>query len=269
MSNSEREMLIELQNMKEITWKGSIIQEKKLPKIKKDMGWEGEGTEANPLIVNSVSGLYPTINFNTGDLHIHIDNITAFKIELNKCKNIKIENSKIYTLELNGCSDNIIRHNSIIELELTYSKKNIVEDNVLARGNIERLKSGYYDNHQKKVDKGLMFVILLQVGVFFLTLMAPLPYKVIIPTINAGLIIGLLLLIRSHMKKEKLTKDLPANDYLDNKILLAPVPLIYEIRSFYKKYKAKSYISKLYYLLALLVPVAIYGSVWIYFLFLV
>lgn len=118
----------------------SVLEQSFIKENIDKLGWKGEGTEKDPIIIEDDTNLPVSILFKTDDLHIHIKDIDLNMIILNKCQNIKIEDSTISFLKLKSCSNVVIRDNLIRVVKNFYGKDNIIENNRLySVSNVRRL----------------------------------------------------------------------------------------------------------------------------------
>ena len=118
----------------------SILEQNFIKENINKLGWKGEGTEKNPIIIEDDPNLPINLLFKTIDLHIHIKDSDLNMIILKKCQNIKIEDSSISFLKLKSCRNVIIRDNLIREVKNLFGKNNIIENNRLdSVFNIRRL----------------------------------------------------------------------------------------------------------------------------------
>ena len=96
------------------------ITKKNLLKLKEELGWEGEGTSSNPIMINSIVGYPPSIKQYKTDLFIHIRNLNPVSLNLYSCKNCVIEQNTIHHLKLYNCEQIDVENNTILEFEIQY-----------------------------------------------------------------------------------------------------------------------------------------------------
>ncbi len=106
-----------------------IIEKSFLLENKEKLGWNGTGSQNDPIIIDDVIKLPQNITFKTEDLHIHVNNVDIGVIILDKCRNIIIEDSIITVIRLRACKNIIIRNNILREIKLFLGNKNTIEEN--------------------------------------------------------------------------------------------------------------------------------------------
>jgi len=200
------------------------------------MGWRGQGTQSDPLIIDNIKGLRPHLVFKTKDMHIHIERIKLDTIKLNMCENVKIKGCKIRSLTLEGCYNNVIQNNTIINFNSMFSGANDIVYNNISLKSLDNLISGVIDNIYYILPK-LAFMLSL---IFIVTSISVLIRGNWVLSIFAVLI-GLISLGFSlnYRRKQKRTENLPANIIGNNTTLTDTSESIHEIYLFYKDYVPK------------------------------
>lgn len=56
------------------------FKNKSIEIIKSRIGWQGIGTKEDPIIINDLKGLKPTLVFRTSELYLIVKDVTVFKI---------------------------------------------------------------------------------------------------------------------------------------------------------------------------------------------
>ncbi len=105
------------------------LNQNNLTIVAQRMGWEGQGTKKNPIIVNPRRNLPLKLTLMNIHLHLNLKNLTLTSLNLFRCKHLSIEDCKINNLNLNRCQENTIRNNSIIRIESFLSRSNNFENN--------------------------------------------------------------------------------------------------------------------------------------------
>jgi hypothetical protein len=95
------------------------------------LGWKGEGTETDPIIIDDDSNLPVSMILKTEDLYIKMQNIDINMIILDKCQNIIVEDCTISVIKLKSCKNIVVRNNLIREVKNYYGSNNLIENNRL------------------------------------------------------------------------------------------------------------------------------------------
>jgi len=93
------------------------------------LGWKGDGTETNPIIIDDDSNLPLSILFKTEDLYINIQNIDINMMILDECQNITVKDCTMSVIKLKSCKKIVIRDNLIREVKNYYGSNNLIENN--------------------------------------------------------------------------------------------------------------------------------------------
>lgn len=219
LSDNTREEEL-LKKLKKHQYSKTDITDKTIEDLQAMMGWQGTGTEMDPIILDNLSGLKPNIWIHRSSLHYIIQEVTIFKLKCTSTQNIVIENCKINELEVDGCYNMKIRNNSILWLKFLYSKECVLENNSFTSATLKNLENNYFDKLYPvlvKILYGVMpllalvayliftYVIFMwYMGLLFLGLIAPLFY--VIHKMNEG----------RKRTKEKLENKLSGNSLLSN-----------------------------------------------------
>lgn len=199
------------------------ITKKNLLKLKEELGWEGEGTSSNPLIINSVGGYPSTINQYRTNQFIHIKNLNRINLNLYSCKNCVIEQNSIYYLKLYNCEQTIVQNNTILELETHYGGGNSFTRNRMSQETHSNLINKFYER-RNTILFNIGFWVLLSL---FITLMLRATYDksylysliLLIPlTTFAGFYVSMVI----HKHKSKTLPDtvIENNEIIDSKQLI-------------------------------------------------
>ncbi|MHA1376487.1 MAG: hypothetical protein ACTSR7_19590 [Promethearchaeota archaeon] len=106
MDANQKEMLIK--KMKRHQHSRTIITDKSIDTLKAERGWQGTGTEHDPIIISDLSNLKPNIWIHRSSLHYIIRDVIIYKLMCTSTQNITIENCKLYELEIEGCHNIVI-----------------------------------------------------------------------------------------------------------------------------------------------------------------
>ena len=117
------------------------IRNRSVHSLKSKMGWKGTGSKEDPIIIDNVEGLKPTLIFATHDIYFIIKNIVVYKIVCKRTENITIENCKIYELDVQGSYNMNIVNNTILSLKVIFLRASVVENNGIRHNNIEKITS--------------------------------------------------------------------------------------------------------------------------------
>lgn len=143
------------------------ITDKSIKDLQAKMGWQGSGTEFDPIIIDCLSGLKPNFWIHRSSKHYIIQHVIISKLVCTSTQNIVIENCKINELEVEGCYDMTIRNNSILWLKFAYSKGCLLENNSFTNLALENLENNYFNNFYPSMQKGLYGVMSLFVVMTF------------------------------------------------------------------------------------------------------
>jgi len=130
------------------------INDNTLEHFQNKMGWQGAGTEIDPIIINDLSGLKPKIVIKKTSLYYIIRDVVVYILSCINTQNIIIENCKIKNLEVEGCYDITIRNNSILNLAWGFSKGCTLKNNSFSRDvyeSLESIKSGVPHHGLQKI----------------------------------------------------------------------------------------------------------------------
>ena len=74
------------------------IGRSRLNKLQLKYGWQGKGSQEDPIIIDNVQGLPPHLRFEGCQAYIIFRNVPVFELFIERCKNITIEGCKLYRL---------------------------------------------------------------------------------------------------------------------------------------------------------------------------
>ncbi len=146
------------------------------------MGWQGTGTENDPIIINDLSGLKPKIEIQKTSLYYIIRDVVVYTLLCTDTQNIIIENCKIKNFEVEGCYDITIRNNSILNLAWGFSKGCTIENNLFSRGvddSLESIKSGKLYLGLQKTLYGISLVNIILAFLIFMFEFNSWPYSIL------------------------------------------------------------------------------------------
>jgi hypothetical protein len=215
-NNREEELL---KKLKRYQFSKTEITDKSIEDLQAVMGWQGTGTEMDPIIINNLSGLKPNIWIHQSSLHYIIQEVLVYKLRCTSTQNIVIENCKINELEVEGCYNMKIRNNSILWLKFLYSKECVLENNLFTSASLEKLENNYFDNLYPVLQKILLGIVI--------PLLAFVAYLIFMYLINVwymglfvlGLIAPLLFVIHKMKEGSERTKERLENRLLGNLLL--------------------------------------------------
>ena len=215
-NNREEELL---KKLKRYQFSKTEITDKSIEDLQAVMGWQGTGTEIDPIIINNLSSLKPNIWIHKSSLHYIIQDILVFKLRCTSTQNIVIENCKINELEIEGCYNMKIRNNSILWLKFLYSRVCVLENNSFTSATLEKLENNYFDNLYPVLQKILYSIVIpLLVFIAYLIFM----YLTIVwymGLLFLGLIAPLFYVIHKMDEGRKRTKEKLENKLLDNLLI--------------------------------------------------
>ncbi len=133
--------------------KALILNTELIKTISGKMGWKGEGTKEDPIVITG-NNIPLKLKLSKNDSFIIFKNLNLTSLTLYRCRNITLTECKIHKLILNRCDNNVIQNNSIINLETLFSKANDIEEN-----RISRVKNSNYE--------GLFFKVFSYFAVIF------------------------------------------------------------------------------------------------------
>ena len=117
----------------------NIIEKNTIDKHIEDYKWKGDGTNENPIIIDSDDVLPQSLLFQTDDLHIQIKNIDLGELVFEECQNIILEDSIISIVKLKSCKNVIIRDNSIITMKILFGEDlSIINNRIYGFSHIRR-----------------------------------------------------------------------------------------------------------------------------------
>lgn len=105
------------------------------------MGWKGKGTQNEPYVIENGENMILDLTARTGDIYIHISNLSFANLTLVNCQNILITNCTIYSLHLGGCKNVIIRDCSLMKVSQLLSRGNTFANNEILDESYTRLMS--------------------------------------------------------------------------------------------------------------------------------
>ncbi|MFW9990104.1 MAG: hypothetical protein ACFFC3_15780, partial [Candidatus Odinarchaeota archaeon] len=207
----------------------TIYNEKDILNLAQTLNWKGNGTETNPIIVESVERL-PQIFSITSNLYITIKSCVLDHLILYNCQNISIESCSFNILGILKSSKSQIKNSKISTLNLEYSRNiyflvcsilkansvksqaNIFENCDLSNDTLQSLQESHYE--LATLAKQLPYIIIAAafgiVVLTFINISSSTPfglYWYLSVFMLAGLVIAFILLSRRQKK------------YIPNKII--------------------------------------------------
>ncbi len=219
-------------NLKRKQFHKTQISDKKINSLKIKKGWQGKGSELEPIIIDDLRDLNPNLRIHRSTLHYYIKNLFIYKLSCRYIQNITIENCSIYHLEIKGCYNMTLLNNNIVNLKIVYSKGNAFIDNKISQ--IQNLKKNenkteiYYP--EKKYSTPLTSCLIIIAISAILAGTSSWFIGFIIP-------IGLLILIYylTYFRNKRI-KDKKENFYDNNTDLQNKDDILTEIKNYYKNY---------------------------------
>ncbi len=98
------------------------ISDKNSEALKKKMNWEGNGSKTDPIIIEHLRDLPPSLKIYKSSLHYHIKNLSIDKLMFHKTQNITIENNVIKYLKIEECYNLILANNKILKHKIAFTK---------------------------------------------------------------------------------------------------------------------------------------------------
>lgn len=119
-----------------------------LLKLSKQLGWQGSGTEHDPLIITSSDGLTQEFRILQSDLYIKFEESNFDIIWLRECKNISLEKISFKKFILDKCQGITIKECDIPLLSLADSQDNYFELNTISSAHNVRSNANTFRNCQ-------------------------------------------------------------------------------------------------------------------------
>ena len=113
--------------------KKTQISDKTINSLKTKKGWQGNGSDFEPFIIDNLRDLRPNLIIHRSTLHYNIKNLVIYKLSCRYTRNIMIENCTIYKLEIKGCYNMTLVNNKILNHKIVDSKGNTFIDNKLSQ----------------------------------------------------------------------------------------------------------------------------------------
>lgn len=129
-------------NLKRNKFKKTQISDKRINSLKKEKGWQGKGSNVEPIIIDDLRGLRPSLRIHHSTLHYDIKNLIIYNLSCRYTQNITIENCTIYKLKIKGCYNMTLVSNKILNHKIVDSKGNTFIDNKLSQ--MQNLKKNDY-----------------------------------------------------------------------------------------------------------------------------
>jgi len=122
-----------IMNLKRNKYKKTQISDKKINSLKTEKGWQGKGSNFEPIIIDDLKDLHPNLRIHRSTLHYNIKNLFIYNLSCRYTQNITIENCTIYKLEIKGCYNMNLLNNKIFNHKIVDSKGNTFIDNKLSQ----------------------------------------------------------------------------------------------------------------------------------------
>lgn len=244
------------------------IRNRSVDSLKSKMGWKGKGSKEDPIIIDNVEGLKPTLIFTTHNLFFILKNIIVYKLLCNKTENITIENCEIYELEINGSYNLKIINNSIFSLKVNFLRASVVKNNEIHGHNIDKIDFDESERRMKVAAGGITCVLVMMLFLVFY-----IPYNDIsfwwLSVMFLGICIGLIFLINLITSGWRRIRSKGGNTIDANYIMTDTRSILYDVFTFYQYWQKRWY---LYFLppliggmlLGILIIVVVF---WLYFRF--
>ena len=126
------------------------IENKDFAIFKEQMKWPGEGTQINPVIIDSINETYTHVLFRAINLYITIKNFQNKTLGFKGCANARIENCKLTKLGLVDCKKMEISNNVISKVASLHSGDSVFKNNTISRDSFDKLKKGYHNRKRLK-----------------------------------------------------------------------------------------------------------------------
>ncbi len=195
------------------------ITDKKITRLKAEMGWEGVGTHNDPIIIDDLSGPKSNVWIHRSSLHYVIRNVIIYKLMCINMQNITIENCKIHELEVEGCYNMTIKNNSIIWLKFLYSKGCVLENNSFSNEALERLENNHFDNYYQKM-KSSLYTLAIIFALAATSIAFYGSYLWFMSLLFFSLVGLIFYYIHTFKAKKKRTHDKPENILVNNSSLI-------------------------------------------------
>ncbi|MFX0011564.1 MAG: hypothetical protein ACFE9R_14725 [Candidatus Hermodarchaeota archaeon] len=217
------------------------IRNRSVHSLKSKMGWKGKGSKEDPIIIDNVEGLKPTLIFTTHNLFFIIRNIIVYKLVCNKTENITVENCKIFELEIKGSYNLKIINNSIFSLKVDFFRASVVKNNEIHGHNIDQID---FDEAERRVKVAAGVITCVFIMMLFLVFY--IPYNDInfwwLSVLFAGICIGLIFLINLMTVGWRRTRS-KGNNTIDANYKMTDVrSILYDAFTFYQYFQKKWYL---------------------------
>lgn len=214
MSISQEEKIFRI--MKSHKHSRTKITDASITDLQIKMGWLGTGSRQDPIVINNVSGLKPSLWIHKSSMYYIIRDIIVYKLICTKTQNITIENCKIHELEVEGCYNMTIRNNSILWLKFLYSKGITLENNTFSNEVLVKLEGNYFDMIYPKIQSSLIIVALILASVASLILFYNL-FLWFLSLLTYGLVVIIFYYIQALKAKKNRTVEMLDNVMIENK----------------------------------------------------
>lgn len=198
-------------NLKRNKFYKTHISDKKINSLKTEKGWRGKGSKAEPIFIDDLRDLRPSLRIHRSNLHYNIKNLFIYNLSCHYTQNITIENCTIYKLEIKGCYSITLLNNKILKYKIVDSKGNTFIDNELSQ--IQNLKKS--DDKPAIKSLGRQMLSPLTCFLYFIAISGFLSRTVFW---FIGFIPVILLTLRNSLtaSRSKRTKDKKDNIYVNN-----------------------------------------------------
>ena len=105
------------------------FSEQRLHEYRNNLNWKGDGTESNPIIIESLEGLNQYLRFKDIKSHIIIRNVELCEFYVQSCQNFSIENCTVYYLWINYCRNVKVEKSTIVNIDMRFSGACTVRNN--------------------------------------------------------------------------------------------------------------------------------------------
>ena len=194
------------------------VRQKKFDLLKIELGWNGDGTQLNPIIVNNLSNLPPIIRIVKLTNHIVFKDLEINSIDISNCRNITIQGCEIRSLGLHSCQDVVVRNNTIHMFRITHSGNNLITKNKMSRNDLFKAKERSFEKMMERIMLFAVIILIFSMSslIFNETFMEDTPWMLYFLLIFVALIISVyiyLVFIRIRSSK------LPPNQFEENIIM--------------------------------------------------
>jgi hypothetical protein len=113
--------------------------------LKTTLGWEGDGTQNNPIIVDNLFDLPSDLSINRIKDYIVFKDLTISSINFSFCRNITVQRCEIHSLYISVCHNMILEENAIKSFNISFGGNNLIIRNEIPRYDLSNAKERVFE----------------------------------------------------------------------------------------------------------------------------